>query len=42
MLTLASFSDFLGNLWFAGLALCLGYLAGNVAPVSWVLTKFKR
>lgn len=39
---LASMSDFLGSLWFAGLALCAGYLVGNFAPVSWILTKIKR
>lgn len=28
MLTLASFSDFLGNLWFAGMALLVGFGIG--------------
>jgi len=42
MYILADLSDMLGNLWFAGLALCAGYLAGNFAPVSWILTKIKR
>lgn len=37
-MTLASASSFLGSLWFAGLALLAGYIAGHLFPLS----KFRR
>lgn len=36
--TLADLSDFLGNVWFAGLCLLAGYLLAHFMPISF----FKR
>lgn len=41
-LMLASFADFLGNLWFAGIALLVGYVGGNMFPLSWLTSKFRK
>jgi hypothetical protein len=38
MTLLASFSSFLGSVWFAGLCAVCGYIAGNILPIS----KFKK
>ena len=34
MLHIASIESFLGSLWFSGLALMMGYIAGQVFPIS--------
>ena len=39
---LASFADFLGNIWFALVALAGGYIAGNLFPLSWIASKVKK
>ena len=41
-MVLASVSDFLGNMWFAGLALVVGYVAGTVFPISKITGLFNR
>lgn len=34
MLQLASIESFLGSVWFAGLAFLVGYIGGQVFPIS--------
>jgi hypothetical protein len=31
---IATIESLLGSLWFAGLALCAGYLVGHIFPIS--------
>ena len=42
MLQLASLESFLGSLWFAGLALMVGYVAGQVFPISKITALFSK
>lgn len=35
---IASVESFLGSLWFAGLALVVGYLVGNILPIRKITT----
>lgn len=39
---IASIGDFLGNLWFAGLALMVGYVGGSIFPVSKIKEWFSK
>jgi hypothetical protein len=39
---LASFESLLGSIWFAGLALVVGYIAGQVFPISSLTDLFKK
>ena len=39
MTLLASFSSFLGSIWFALLCGVIGYVAGNVVPIGKLLKK---
>jgi hypothetical protein len=39
---LASLESFLGSLWFAGFAAVLGYVVGNIFPVSWLARLRKK
>jgi hypothetical protein len=41
-MTLASFESLLGSLWFAGLALVAGYIAGHVFPISFLVSLGKK
>jgi len=42
MTTLASFSSLLGSIWFAAVCALGGYIAGQLFPVSWILTKIGK
>ncbi len=42
MLHLASLESFLGSLWFAGLTLTIGYIAGHVFPISKISGLFNK
>lgn len=42
MLHLASIESFLGSLWFAGLALAVGYIAGHIFPISKLTGLFNK
>ncbi len=42
MLHLASLESFLGSLWFAGLAFVVGYVAGQIFPISKLAGLFNR
>lgn len=35
-------SSFIGSLWFAGMCLLAGYLAGNLFPVGKIADMFKK
>ena len=35
-------SQFMGSLWFAGMCLLAGYLAGNLFPVGKLMDMFKK
>lgn len=39
MLTLASFSSFLGSVWFALFAACAGYIFGHIFPIKALMDK---
>ena len=39
---LASIESLLGSLWFAGLALVVGYIAGHVFPISAIKGLFDK
>jgi hypothetical protein len=42
MLQIASIESFLGSLWFGGLALLIGYVAGHIFPISKVSSLISR
>lgn len=42
MLQVASLESFLGSVWFAGLALMVGYIAGQVFPISKLASLLSR
>jgi len=39
---LASFESLLGSIWFAGLALVVGYIAAHIVPISSLTDLFKK
>ena len=44
MMTLAAmnFSELLGTVWFSTLCAVVGWVGGQVFPLSWIVAKFKR
>jgi hypothetical protein len=42
MTILASLSSLLGSLWFAAACALGGYIAGQLFPFSWLLTKIGK
>jgi|TARA_R100001460_G_scaffold102459_1_gene147068 hypothetical protein len=44
MMTLAAmnFSEFLGTIWFSSLCALVGWVGGQVFPLSSIIAKFKR
>jgi hypothetical protein len=38
---LASFESLLGSIWFAGLALVVGYIAAHIVPITALAKLFK-
>ena len=42
MIHLASIESLLGSVWAVVAGVALGYLAGNVIPVSWIMAKIRR
>lgn len=41
-MVLASLDSFLGSLWFAGLTLVIGYVAGHVFPITSIKKLFGK
>jgi len=39
---LADLSSFMGSVWFSVMLGVGGYLIGNIMPLSWVASKFKK
>ena len=42
MLQIASLESLLGSIWFAGLSFFVGYIAGQVFPISRLASMFTR